>query len=74
MIWVHVSTLFLCSFNTSIDLLATIVVVFSKAVVGCYLTFFPFTYGRKKPKYQKKPVKAGLLTLYVGKSINLQRD
>ena len=42
---------------------------FFKAVDGClYLTCLPFTYGRKNPKYQKKPVKACLLTLYVGKS------
>ena len=40
-----------------------LLLLFFKAVDGClYLTCLPFTYGRKNPKYQKKPVKACLLT------------
>ena len=51
----------------------TLQATFFKAVDGSLcLTCLPFTYGRKNLKYQKKPVKAYLLTLYVGKSINLR--
>ena len=60
-----------CTAVTKSELLVFVVFAKRKPFKCTLCRFLLNIYGRKTPKYKKK---AGLLTLYVGKSINLWRD